>query len=419
MLSNRQLEERWNSEDGKERLSKVLDAMRGRDPWWDILSGFPGVDEVENGRDLRGAGLGRVELSDVDLSDVDFRGANLCSATLIHTLLDNSKFGDANLNRATFSEASFDGTDFTGANLSGARLVEADLSNCDLLMTNLSDAILSRAKVSSGGQDLMEVNLSGADLTDADVMDTNLTKANLSNADLSRADLSGGTLEDANLSGAKVSGTRFYDVNDFTLEEKQDLKARGASLSEVDELEALRDLHLNSGLPPGNQDALSVQEIIDGEESEIVEFKSTLRKNLHTEKNDEKMKLECLKTIAAFLNSKGGTLLVGVANNGEILGIESDGFANEDKMSLHLVSIVNDRLGPESMTRIALRFEAVAGAKVLRVGCGRSDTPVYHRDRKTEQFFIRTGPATTELVVSEAITYITKHFSEGTGSTGS
>ena len=48
-----------------------------------------------------------------------------------------------------------------------------------------------------------------------------------------------------------------------------------------------------------------ISQLIDDGESTDTEFKSTLRRNLHTGENDIKIENAALKTIAAFLNSKG------------------------------------------------------------------------------------------------------------------
>jgi CRP-like cAMP-binding protein len=84
-------------------------------------------------------------------------------------------------------------------------------------------------------------------------------------------------------------------------------------------------------------------------ESETVEFKSTLRKNLHTQKNDSAIELAVLKTIAGFLNAKGGVLFIGVDDAGQIVGMEPDQFANTDKMLLHLGHLVSQKLGPTAV----------------------------------------------------------------------
>jgi len=122
------------------------------------------------------------------------------------------------------------------------------------------------------------------------------------------------------------------------------------------------------------------------------------------------MEHSCLKTIAAFLNSKGGHLVIGVSDSGEILGIEKDGFPNEDKMNLHLVNLIKDRMGPQHMLHIEPRFEFVDGKRVLVVRCKPSDIPVYLREGNTEQFFTRTGVATTELMPSQIQAYIQQRF---------
>ena len=75
--------------------------------------------------------------------------------------------------------------------------------------------------------------------------------------------------------------------------------------------------HLTGDLPEAHAKIPSVSELIATGESDDVEFKSTLRTNLHTGQIDDKMQSAVLKSIAGFLNAKGGTLLIGVADDGE------------------------------------------------------------------------------------------------------
>ena len=85
--------------------------------------------------------------------------------------------------------------------------------------------------------------------------------------------------------------------------------------------------HITSGPSPSEEpDEIDLADLVSGGESDTVEFKSTLRVNLHTGKNDRNIEQAVLKTLAGFLNAKGGTLVVGVADNGTPLGLESDGF---------------------------------------------------------------------------------------------
>ena len=117
-----------------------------------------------------------------------------------------------------------------------------------------------------------------------------------------------------------------------------------------------------------------------------------------------------LKSIAGFLNAKGGTLIVGVADNGTPVGLEKDGFADEDKMSLHLINLLKDRIGAQHSISIQPRFDDYGGVRVLVVECSASPTTVYVKDGTVEKFFVRYGPSTLELTGSAAQEYIKERF---------
>jgi hypothetical protein len=149
--------------------------------------------------------------------------------------------------------------------------------------------------------------------------------------------------------------------------------------------------------------------VVNGE-SEAVEFKSTLRTNLHTGNKDPRMELSVLKTLAGFLNSNGGMLVIGVSDDGSPIGIQADNFDSEDKMSLHLVNIVKSRIGIQAMTNLHAHFDYHDDCRVMVVKCRKSPTPVFLKDGDTERFYIRTGPSTTELSASQTQEYIMQRF---------
>ena len=152
------------------------------------------------------------------------------------------------------------------------------------------------------------------------------------------------------------------------------------------------------------------QVVINGE-SEAVEFKSTLRTNLHTGSKDPRMELAALKTLASFLNTNGGMLVVGVSDDGSPVGIQADEFENEDKMGLHLVNIVKARMGIQAITSLHVHFDDHDDCRVMVVKCRKAPTPVFLKDGETERFYIRTGPSTTELSASQTQDYIKLRFS--------
>lgn len=167
---------------------------------------------------------------------------------------------------------------------------------------------------------------------------------------------------------------------------------------------------LTGGAPIAEPVTVSVEELIAGGETDAVEFKSTLRANLHTGMHDEKMHLAVLKTIAAFLNAKGGTLLVGVTDSGEALGLDADGFASEDKMGLHLVNLIKDRLGDVFLPYVHSHFEELNGQRVLSVRCEKGPKACFVKDGGAQRFFVRGGNATSELLGSSVTDYVKQRF---------
>lgn len=158
------------------------------------------------------------------------------------------------------------------------------------------------------------------------------------------------------------------------------------------------------------REQVSTLELIKMGEDDQVEYKSTLRMNAHIGKKDPRIEQASLKTVAAFLNSKGGTLLVGVADEGTILGMEQDKFANHDKCLLHFTNLVKDKLGSFHLKYMDFDLDEVEGKFVLRVDCFPSTRPVYYTDGNLDRFYIRTGPATTDMRLSQVYDYISLRF---------
>jgi predicted HTH transcriptional regulator len=67
------------------------------------------------------------------------------------------------------------------------------------------------------------------------------------------------------------------------------------------------------------------------------------------------LKKVILKTVVAFMNSYGGTLIIGVEDNGTVCGIEGDFETFRDRKcwdgwSQHLVNIIREHIGTEFMS---------------------------------------------------------------------
>ncbi len=163
-----------------------------------------------------------------------------------------------------------------------------------------------------------------------------------------------------------------------------------------------------------NKDARTerVKSIISNGESNGVEFKSTLRWNLKTDRSEKVIEKAWLKSLAAFLNSEGGVLLVGVADNGDILGIDADNFDNEDKYLLHVNNRIQQHIGLEHAGFIGYQLVPVGIKKVLLIECRPSPLPVFLKISKEEEFYIRVGPGSRRLSTSEVVAYVTNRRTE-------
>ncbi len=158
------------------------------------------------------------------------------------------------------------------------------------------------------------------------------------------------------------------------------------------------------------------EELLKQQESKTLEFKASLRWNLKEKRQDDKAITHAvLKTIAAFLNTEGGDLLIGVADDRTVLGIDHDRLDNDDKFMLHLAQVVRNGLGDRAGTCINPKMQVVQGKTVCLVSCQRSPEPVFLSWKGTEQnpegdFYVRSGPGSVRLSPESVKEYIRTRF---------
>ncbi len=169
-------------------------------------------------------------------------------------------------------------------------------------------------------------------------------------------------------------------------------------------------VHIREAVQLAN-DSDYVLELIRRGESKKLEFKSTLRMNLMSGKPDWNIEHAVLKTIVAYLNTDGGVLLVGVSNDGEVLGIENEGFPNEDKFLLHFKQLIKQHIGLDYAPLIEYSLVPVGEKKILEVDCRKSDEAVFMTpNKKDEEFYIRIGPSSERLTGSKLIEYVSRRY---------
>ncbi len=158
-----------------------------------------------------------------------------------------------------------------------------------------------------------------------------------------------------------------------------------------------------------------LEELIVAGESDRVEFKSTLRYDLRTKEVNKKLEFVIAKTIAAFLNSEGGDLLIGIDDDSNALGLEDDlktlGKQNIDGFELHLIGIIKSYVGTQYGGHIKISFPIYASQQICRVRVSRSGTPVFTTYEGKDEFFVRTGCSSQPLSRVEQSVYEKEHWS--------
>ena len=158
-----------------------------------------------------------------------------------------------------------------------------------------------------------------------------------------------------------------------------------------------------------------IQELIASGESDVVECKSTLRYDLRTKLINKILEYAVARTIAAFLNSNGGDLFIGIDDDQNALGLADDiatlrSKKNTDGFRLHLVEVIKKHIGAEHFTHIKTTFPVYDDVEICRVRVEKSGKPVFIKHDGQKVFFIRADCSSQPLDSEEAVAYIEKHW---------
>jgi type I restriction enzyme, R subunit len=166
--------------------------------------------------------------------------------------------------------------------------------------------------------------------------------------------------------------------------------------------------------------AVPSEELLAADEKFDVEFKSTARWDIHEERKDKRIEDAVVKTIAGFLNTDGGTLFIGVADDASIIGLDhdlplvkptnADGFVNW--LTTHLINSITK----PAVMRTRARIDELDGRIACRVDVAASSSPVVARMSSGEDmFWVRMNNSTRYLAELEAEVYVRDHWSGGRG----
>lgn len=155
---------------------------------------------------------------------------------------------------------------------------------------------------------------------------------------------------------------------------------------------------------------------IEAGESHLIEFKETARWDVRNNKQDKIIEKVILDSVAAFLNTDGGTLLIGVKDTGEIGGLDKDyrlfgkKDAHRDAYENWLVQYLLNNYQKDIASCLKVTFHQLDGKDICCVTIKPAPRPVYIKDGNSEQFFIRTGNSKKQLSTSEVVQYCKQHW---------
>jgi ATP-dependent Lon protease len=155
-----------------------------------------------------------------------------------------------------------------------------------------------------------------------------------------------------------------------------------------------------------------IRQLIAEHENSRVEFKSSARWNYRKGGQDSALELAVVKTVAGFMNAKGGTLLIGVDDEGQILGLENDykitPKGNKDGLELWLTTAFMNCLGKTESMGLDVSFTRIDGADVCLIDVNPASKPVFVNAPKSkieDEFYVRMNNQTQKLSKAELLDY--------------
>jgi len=157
--------------------------------------------------------------------------------------------------------------------------------------------------------------------------------------------------------------------------------------------------------------ARSIEELIANDEDDAVEFKSTARWDVREAKRNPAIEDAIVKTIAAFLNTEGGTLLVGVGPDRSLVGLKldyphvkppnGDGFVNW--LTTHLLNA----LGSPAVKRTRARVVSHHDVDICRLDVAKSSQPIWAKTSNGDTvFFVRMNNSSRAMPTNDLDAYL-------------
>ena len=161
------------------------------------------------------------------------------------------------------------------------------------------------------------------------------------------------------------------------------------------------------------------EKLLQGEGS-VLEYKSSFKFDVNrfiatkVKAHSKEVEKEISIAIAAFANTDGGTLLIGVGDNGVIFGIEEDIILffkkSKELFQRHLWQSIKNYLNNNNFVlSIKLNFYLIEDKEICELKVPRASEPIYVTD-SLEECYVRMGNRTEKLKPSDFNKYCKKRF---------
>lgn len=160
----------------------------------------------------------------------------------------------------------------------------------------------------------------------------------------------------------------------------------------------------------------SLEECLDMGESDIVEYKSSMLWDYKNNTRSTDVQHAIAKTLAAFMNSDGGILIVGVSDDGKILGLEKDMLLfserkNWDGWTQSLVNLIREQIGSDFLTNMITKRITKDNNIVAQIVVKPSHKPAFVESKDKngkvrQEFFVRGLNTTQSLDSKQTVEYI-------------
>jgi membrane protein YdbS with pleckstrin-like domain len=166
-------------------------------------------------------------------------------------------------------------------------------------------------------------------------------------------------------------------------------------------------------------EAKPVPELIADGEGQFLEFKASLMWDYRRQSVNKELYEPVMKNLAGFMNTAGGKLLIGVSDEGEVLGLERDMSALKKPNPDGYENVFNvafaNMIGVENRQYVAVSFPQFEDKIICALDVQPARHPVFMTYQGKEEFYIRAGNACQALTVSKATQYIDGRFGDGNG----